>query len=435
MKQKFFLLILLQFLFWGINLGQSNPQKAPAENDTSSTKYFAKKDSIEQKDSTKPDTSKNNTIKTPPEKDMRDVLRSIFKPKAAPLTDEEKRDDKKHFSGLPAIGYTLQTGFAALVTGNMAYYTDTLKDTKISSINSSVTYSQYNQIIIPLQASIWTKKNRFNLITDLRFIDYPSDIYGLGGRRDPNTGYTLSFTGIKIHQTIMKYLSDNIYVGVGYYFDHFYNIRALDTVSNSVQRRIVKELGTRETGSGPSFRFLYDSRLNQINPKQGLYYSMTFRTSEKFFGSDSTWSSLQIDSRVYLPFPRESGNILAFWMLDWLTSNGTPPYLLLPSTGWDDSYNTGRGYIQSRFRGRNMIYFESEYRYKVSRNGLVGGVVFTNVESFSGDISPAYSKLFAGYGLGLRLRLNKYSNANICIDYGFGQNGSRGFFVNVGEVF
>lgn len=82
-----------------------------------------------------------------------------------------------------------------------------------------------------------------------------------------------------------------------------------------------------------------------------------------------------------------------------------------------------------------MIYFESEYRYKVSRNGLVGGVVFTNVESFSGDISPAYSKLFAGYGLGLHLRLNKYSNANICIDYGFGQNGSGGFFVNVGEVF
>ena len=113
----------------------------------------------------------------------------------------------------------------------------------------------------------------------------------------------------------MKYLSDNIYVGVGYYFDHFYNIRALDTVSNSVQRRIVKELGNKETGSGPSFRFLYDSRLNQINPKQGLYYSMTFRTSEKFLGSDSTWSSLQIDSRAYLPFPRESGTYLPFGCL------------------------------------------------------------------------------------------------------------------------
>jgi hypothetical protein len=428
LTRKLILLLAVQLFFIGINYGQS------VQTDSSLSKRSEERrpvvpDPIFQDTLTNISNNKNS------EKDIRDLLRSIFKPNAAPLTGDEARDDKKHFSGLPAVGYTLQTGFAALVTGNMAYYTDTLKDTKISSINASVAYSQYNQIIIPLQASIWTKKNRFNLITDLRFIDYPSDIYGLGGQRDPNTGYTLSFTGIKIHQTIMKYLSDNVYVGVGYYFDHFYGIRALNKVSNTVQRRIVKELGTNETASGPSFRFIYDSRLNQINPKQGLYYSMTFRTSEKSLGSDSAWSSIQIDSRAYFPFPAKSGNILAFWMFDWLTSNGTPPYLLLPSTGWDDSYNTGRGYIQSRFRGRNMIYFESEYRYNISRNGLVGGVLFTNLESFSGDISRTYSNLFAGYGLGLRLKLNKYSNANVCIDYGFGQNGSHGLFVNVGEVF
>ncbi|MEP6626695.1 MAG: hypothetical protein ABJA32_01880 [Ginsengibacter sp.] len=82
-----------------------------------------------------------------------------------------------------------------------------------------------------------------------------------------------------------------------------------------------------------------------------------------------------------------------------------------------------------------MIYFESEYRYNISRNGLVGEVLFTNLESFSGDISRTYSNLFAGYGLGLRLKLNKYSNANICIDYGVGQNGSHGLFVNAGEGF
>ncbi len=34
-----------------------------------------------------------------------------------------------------------------------------------------------------------------------------------------------------------------------------------------------------------------------------------------------------------------------------------------------------------------------------------------------------------------RLKLNKNSGANICLDYGFGQNGSSGIFVNIGEVF
>jgi hypothetical protein len=40
-----------------------------------------------------------------------------------------------------------------------------------------------------------------------------------------------------------------------------------------------------------------------------------------------------------------------------------------------------------------------------------------------------------GVGAGLRIRLNKYSGANLCIDYGFGTEGSKGLFVNLGEVF
>ncbi|MFX8681218.1 hypothetical protein ABTM69_21425, partial [Acinetobacter baumannii] len=70
-----------------------------------------------------------------------------------------------------------------------------------------------------------------------------------------------------------------------------------------------------------------------------------------------------IDARKYITFPRRSKNTLALWSYNWLTVDGTPPYLLLPSTGWDDQYNTGRGYIQSRFRGKQMVYFETEYRY------------------------------------------------------------------------
>ena len=118
-----------------------------------------------------------------------------------------------------------------------------------------------------------------------------------------------------------------------------------------------------------------------------------------------------------------------------MTLNGSPPYLILPSTGWDDQYNTGRGYIQGRFRGKNMYYFETEYRFRISRNGLLSGVLFGNLQNFSGELSSEYAHLLPGYGTGFRIKLNKHSGANLCIDYGFGQNGSRGVFVNLGEVF
>lgn len=371
---------------------------------------------------------------------MGDVWHGIFKPHgdsgaSAPFPYPAVSDMKAHFTFLPAAGYTLQTGFAGVVSANMAFHTDLSPDNKLSSINTSFTYSQYNQTIFPFQASIWTKGNRFNFITEVRYIKYPSSVFGLGGRTDPNKGYTINFTGFKFHQTIMKSISDNLYLGVGYYYDGFTQIKAIDKVSRQVNQQMTKELGKKETASGIALRFLYDSRLNQINPKQGVCYNIVYRSSQRSWGSDSNWTSLQIDARTYVRFPQRSHNVLAFWMLDWVTSNGIPPYLLLPSTGWDDQYNTGRGYIQGRFRGRNMLYFESEYRFGISRNGLIGGVAFVNVQNFSSDLSAQYSRVFPGYGMGLRIKLNKFSDTNLCIDYAFGDYNSRGFFVNLGEVF
>jgi hypothetical protein len=74
--------------------------------------------------------------------------------------------------------------------------------------------------------------------------------------------------------------------------------------------------------------------------------------------------------------------INALWSYNWFTFGGKPPYLLLPSTGWDSHVNTCRGFIQGRYRGSNMLYLESEYRFLITSNGLFGGVVFANAETF-----------------------------------------------------
>lgn len=421
MKNKIILISCLQL--W--TLGFCNAQSAAVKKTNASIA----------KNNLQKDSTINKNTNTVLQKDLQDLFRKFFRPKAISNADIEIKDTKKHFSFIPAAGYTLQTGWAGIVSGNMAFYKDTAKDTKLSNVLTSIAYSQYKQTIFPFQASIWSKSNKYNFITDFRYINYPSSIYGLGRRVDPNIGHTITYTGIKLHQTVMRLLGNDLYLGAGFYFDRFYNIKALDSVTATVNQQLTRRLGSTETAAGIAIRFLYDNRLNQINPDNGSYINITYRTSAKVLGSDSTWKSLLIDARTYLPFPKNSGNVLAFWMMDWLTANGNPPYLLLPSTGWDDNYNTGRGYVQSRFRGRNMLYFESEYRFGISNNGLVGGVMFANLQSFSSDLSTQYTQLSPGYGLGLRLKLNKYSKTNLCIDYGFGKNGSHGFFVNLGEVF
>jgi outer membrane protein assembly factor BamA len=244
------------------------------------------------------------------------------------------------------------------------------------------------------------------------------------------------YSYIKLHQTIRASIYRNLYAGASIYYEHIWDISEVNPaagVRTSFKRYGVSQT---ETASGIALKLLYDSRINQINPANGAYANIVYHPNFTFMGSDNNWQSLQVDCRKYFKLFGSEKNILALWSFDWLTlGKAKPPYLLLPSTGWDDFYNTGRGYIQSRFRAKDMIYGEAEYRFGISNNGLLGGVVFGNVQSFSKNLATQLSVLAPGFGAGLRVKLNKFSNTNLCIDYGFGMNGSRGVFLNLGEVF
>ena len=80
------------------------------------------------------------------------------------------------------------------------------------------------------------------------------------------------------------------------------------------------------------------------------------------------------------------------------------------------------------------MYIESEYRFALTRNGLIGGGIFGNAENIYQRWSDRHT-IIPGGGLGIRIKMNKYSNTNLAIDYGFGVGGSHGFFFNLGEVF
>jgi len=97
--------------------------------------------------------------------------------------------------------------------------------------------------------------------------------------------------------------------------------------------------------------------------------------------------------------------------------------------------NNGRGYAQNRFRGKNRLYIESEYRFWITNNGLFGGVAFVNAESLTGFQTNKFAKIVPAAGTGLRVKINKHSDTNVCIDYAYGLYGSHGFFVSLGEVF
>jgi outer membrane protein assembly factor BamA len=367
-------------------------------------------------------------------------LRSLLKNGAPPRPyDSSHVPDRLHFSPLVAPNFTPQTGFQVLVGSLFAFYTDSSASENISSIASSISYTQYQQTIFPVAGSIWTKGNKYNIQTDWRYLNYPSMTYGLGGGTTLDDGYFIDYHYLRLHQSIFRLIGKDTYVGAGYDYDHYWEITELNSLGQDSAggRTDYDKYGFSKTANaaGISVGLLYDSRKNQINPDGGSYLNVSFRPKFKFMGSDADWQSLLVEFRHFIKLSANSKNVLALWSYNWLTLGGNPPYLLLPSTGWDANWNTGRGYTQGRFRGKDMVYLEAEYRFGITPDGLLGGVLFANGESFTEMGSNKFEYLAPACGVGLRIKLDKFSRTNFCVDYGLGLNGNGGFQFNIGEVF
>lgn len=366
--------------------------------------------------------------------DLIDIGSNIVHPGCERRVDTGSiKSEKLRISVVPAAGYTLQTGFAGIVGGNAAFYTDT--SANASTILTSFTYTIRNQIIAPIQTSIFTKDNKYSILVDWRYLYFPSYTYGLGGYTTLSDGYLINYSAIRLHQTVLRKLADNIYAGLGYNMDYFFSIKELDPPGNTVTDFERYGYAKTEFASGVTYNFIYDSRTNSINPEKGNFVNVIYRPNLTIFGNTTTWRSLVVDLRKYIKLSDNSKNVLAFWSYEWLTLSGKAPYLMLPNTGGDPYSNTGRGYIQGRFRGGDMLYAEGEYRFAITHNGLFGGVVFANAESFTEQVSNKFETIAPGWGAGIRLKFNKFSRTNVALDYGFGLGGSGGLFVNVGEVF
>lgn len=366
--------------------------------------------------------------------DLIDLVHIAIKHNFVSHTDSVKRANARvHGSVIPAAGYTQITGFAGVISGTMAFHVSKEHNLNQSNINLNLSYSQRNQAVFYIQPNIWTKYDKWNITADYRIMHYPQTTYGLGGHTRESDGYVIDAFYLKLYQTFMRHVYKDLYLGFGYDLDYHFRIQELTTNTATDFKRYDGNVAS--ISSGFTANILYDSRRNALNPRGGFYANIIYRLNYHDLGSDVNYSSLIADLRAYVPLTHDRRHLLALWSYNWLTFDANAPYLDMPSTGWDTYSNTGRGYIQSRFRGKNMLYFEAEYRFPILRNGFLSGVVFANAQSFTDYPSNRFTTIAPAAGGGLRFKLNKHSGANLCLDYAVGLNGSNGLSVNIGEVF
>jgi hypothetical protein len=373
-----------------------------------------------------------------PQRDLMDVFSRIFKGKpklSDTLAGAEK--PKVALSILPALSANPAVGILVGVSGNAVTRFGPEPETSLSTISASVNYTTKKQFNVLLRSNVFTAGNRWKFEGDWRYLDTNQPTYGLGEAQPSSLESPMDFRLLRFYETVYRETAEGLLVGLGYHMNDYFDIidhHAKPGVTTPFLDYNGGRTVTQTLASGVSLNLLSETRDNPINATSGYYARLSLRMFPTWLGSDDDWQSIEAEGRIY---PRLFGGVhsnLALWGLAWLTF-GNPPYLDLPSIGWDYNNRSGRGFAQGRIRSSDMLYAEAEYRVTLSRDGFWGAVAFLNLTSTTDPELDRWESPDAGWGLGLRVKLNKHSRSNITIDLGFGAEGSAGFFLGTGEAF
>ncbi|HZX58041.1 MAG TPA: BamA/TamA family outer membrane protein [Mucilaginibacter sp.] len=378
---------------------------------------------------------RSRQIDTAGKKDLVDVAKAVLHIGPKPIDTTRKK--KVDFSLLPT-SYSVPGGGTALFTSTVfGFYSGDRKTTYLSTVTFTPYFNFHRRFGLPLRSSIWTKDNTWNIQGDTRFLVYPQYTWGLGGHVPEFNKFVVHYQYIRFYQSALKRITPYFYVGAGYNMDYYLDIETDNP--NALRSFTGYPYGTSSDhnsfSSGVTVNALYDTRNNDLNPLPGSYTNVVYRVNMMGLGSDANWQSLYIDLRKYISLTSsKEQNVLAFWTYYWRTFGTGIPYLSLPSIGWDPYQRSGRGIEQNRYRGKRLLYFETEYRRDISTNGLLGFVVFANINSASEPVTNNFNYWHPAAGAGLRIKMNKRTGTNIALDYGVSREYSR-FTLGLGEAF
>lgn len=363
--------------------------------------------------------------------DLIDVIVETFHIKQK---DKDESDKRVSFSFVPVAIGASPSGKVAVSSINAAFYLGDPVNTNLSNIFLIPYTNLSNQRGLIIRPTIWLSDNKWNFVGEIRRAANELNTYGLSGDAPNTVQSVLEEDHFRFYGTAHHLITHFFYGGVGYNLDYFYNVNEIDK-QVEITDASTYALGTsgNTTSSGFTFNLLRDSRKNSINPTGGFYTAFIYKFNAKKLGSTYEWQSFYADARKYLALSDTRHRILGFWIFYWGTF-GDVPYLNLPGTAQDFYGRAGRGYKFGRFRGKQMLYAETEYRFNLSQNGFWGGVVFANAQSFTEPGTTDFKYVKPATGFGLRVKFNKRSNANVTLDFAFGKD-SFNWYLNLGEFF
>ena len=335
--------------------------------------------------------------------------------------------EKPRFMFYPTFGYTPETSVEIGVSNLLLFHArqDTFTRLSEAKMFSFVTFrSQYG---VNLSHAFYTHKNKWSFLGEDKFQNFPLLYYGIGPESEKDPLAIVDANMIYLHERILREVHKHVYAGLELRFQRLNKVEfEWEDHAHGTELPLGGE-GSLNLGLG--LGIVYDNRHNVLNVRKGLFAEAGFVKYNDNWGSDYTFTTYFVEGRFFQPVHKDQ--VLAVQVYGSFGS-GEIPFNELALMGGEGLM---RGYYLGRYRDRNLIAAQIEYRFlpfPFSRR--FGGAAFLGIGSVFPDFSQAFQKPVIAGGAGLRYFLFEAKDIFLRLDLGITKEGIGPYFI-IGEAF
>lgn len=338
---------------------------------------------------------------------------------------ESNRKSKGRLIFSPIVYYTPETRMAYGAAGSYIFRLGRdHKEARPSTLSPVLIYTQEKQFFAQVKSVLYLKNEDYHLELNLKLEDYPDKFFGIGNHTSTEDRQSYTSRGSTFWFTFLRKISEGFNIGLQYNYSKW-------DITESEPGSMLAAGSIPGSGrgmlSGFSLVASLDTRDNIFAPSRGEWFEFSARFYNRLIGSDFNFNSYNVDLRRY--FPLFSSHVIALRAVVQVQS-GTVPFQSLAKLG---GQYLMRGYYEGRFRDKNLVALQAEYRLPLFwRLGLVGFAGLGSVADRWRHMD--FGDLKHSLGFGFRYFFDRKEKIYVRMDFGFGEDES-GFYLSIFEAF
>jgi hypothetical protein len=335
---------------------------------------------------------------------------------------------KPKFIAYPTLAFTPETSWEIGISGLLVYRAKQDTTNRLSELKTFSFVTLAQQYGTVLEHALYTDKNKFFFLGEMRFQNFPLTYFGIGPETKFEENVIVNTREFRFRERVLNQIAPSIFTG---FEVDFQRLSRVHFEWDGNQQTIGIPRGNQGSANlSLGWGLLYDNIHNVLNPRHGKYMEVAYLASKKAWGSTYSFDTWFADFRFYNPVGKR--NVLATQVYGQF-GNGDVPFNALALMGGE---RLMRGYYLGRYRDKKLMAGQVEYRMLpfpfAKRWGLAAfaaaGSVFPDFETYTDN------PLRWAAGAGPRFLLFPNKDVYNRLDVAFTSEG-MGFYFHIGESF